>query len=276
MGLRVSFGVVAVAVALILPASAHQFRFTTPLTGVDEEAPNSSPGFGSAIVTLDEDELTMRVQVSFGDLVGAVTSANLFAVTGERLAGTGIAVISDGSTEPPTATLPDFPVGDSAGEYDRTINLQLESSYDPAFVATYGGSDPQFRLGTALIALEKQAFELGRAYLSISTTAYPDGEIRGFPVYVAGDFNNDGVVDAADYTIWRDTLGQTGEGLDADFDNSNSIDATDYELGWKANFGRNRFTVGPGSGGGAAIPEPASIVLIGMGWAVLCSGRRWQ
>ena len=273
MWLRVSFGVVAVAVALILPASAHQFRFTTPLTGVDEEAPNSSPGFGSAIVTLDEDELTMRVQVSFSDLVGTVTSANLFAVTGERLAGTGIAVISDASAEPPTTTLPDFPLGETAGEYDRTINLQLESSYDPLFVTTYGGPNPQFQLGAALSELIN-AFDDGKAYLNISTTAYPEGEIRGFPVYVPGDFNNNGVVDAADYTVWRDALGQTGEGLDADFDNSNSIDAIDYEAGWKANFGRNRFTVGPGSGGGAAVPEPASIVLIGVTWFVLCLSRR--
>jgi hypothetical protein len=225
-------------------------------------------------VTLDEDEITMRVQVSFGDLVGTVTSANLFAVTGERLAGTGIGVVSDASTEPPTATLPDFPLGESSSEYDRTINLQLESSYDPVFVATYGGPNPQFQLGAALNKLIN-ALDDGKAYLNISTTTYPDGEIRGFPVYVPGDFNNNGVVDAADYTVWRDTLGQTGEGLDADFDNSNSIDAIDYEIGWRENFGRNRFTIGPGSGNGAAVPEPASFVLIGIAWIALWLDRRW-
>ena len=275
MWLRLSIGAAAIAVTLTLSASAHQFHFTAPLTGVDEATPNNSPGVGSAIVTLDEDEITMRVQVSFGDLVGTVTSANLFAVTGERLAGTGIAVINDASTEPPTASFPDFPMGESSSAYDRTINLQLESSYEPGFVTAYGGSDPQFQIGTALNAII-ESLNAGEAYLNISTTVYPDGEIRGFPIYVPGDFNNNGVVDAADYTVWRDALGQTGEGLDADFDNSNSIDATDYELGWKANFGRNRFTVGPGSGGGAAIPEPASFVLIGIAWFVVGSSRRWR
>jgi CHRD domain len=252
---------VAVLLAPISPTQAHQFRFSAPLTGADESTSNNSTGMGTALVTLDEDENTMRVQVSFNDLIGAVTSANLFAVTGERLAGTGIAVISDASTEPPTASLPDFPVGDSAGEYDRTINLQLESSYDPGFVATYGGSNPNTQVGTALAYFETQGLGVGRAYLSISTTAYPDGEIRGFPVYVPGDFNNNGVVDAADYIVWRHTLGQTGEGLDADYDNSNSIDGQDF-VAWQQHFGQIRFNAMPGIGRGAAVPEPGTMSLI--------------
>jgi hypothetical protein len=267
MWLRVLISAMAVAVTLTLSASAHQFRFTAPLTGADEETPNSSPGFGSAILTLDEDEITMRVQVSFGDLAGAVTSANLFAVTGERLAGTGTAVINDASTDPPTATLPNFPAGDSAGEYDRTINLQLESGHDPGFVATYGGSNSQFQVGTALSALIN-ALDDGKAYLNISTTVYREGEIRGFPIYVPGDYNNNGIVDAADYTVWRDTLGQTGEGLDADYDKSNSIDGLDYAA-WQQHYGQTRFSAMPGSGRGAEIPEPASLFLIGIAGGVL-------
>ena len=51
------------------------------------------------------------------------------------------------------------------------------------------------------------------------------------------DFNHDGVVDAADYTVWRDSLGKTGmpfEGADA---NGNGVvDAPDYDL-WKSKFG---------------------------------------
>ena len=29
-------------------------------------------------------------------------------------------------------------------------------------------------------------------------------------VTIVGDYNHNGIVDAADYTVWRDTLGQTG------------------------------------------------------------------
>ena len=38
------------------------------------------------------------------------------------------------------------------------------------------------------------------------------------PPSLAGDYNGDGVVDAADYTVWRDTFGQTGADLAADGD----------------------------------------------------------
>ena len=63
---------------------------------------------------------------------------------------------------------------------------------------------------------------------------------------VAGDYNGNGVVDAADYSIWRDTLGQVGAGLLADGNHNNTIDAGDYDV-WKSNFGMT-------SGSGAAAP----------------------
>ncbi|TWT97008.1 hypothetical protein Pla108_27850 [Botrimarina colliarenosi] len=50
----------------------------------------------------------------------------------------------------------------------------------------------------------------------------------------AGDFNGDGLVDAADYTVWRDTEG-TGD-LRADANGDQVIDGLDYDL-WVANYG---------------------------------------
>ena len=73
-----------------------------------------------------------------------------------------------------------------------------------------------------------------------------------------GDYNGDEVVNAADYTVWRDTLGQMGSGLIADGNANDEIDAGDYEV-WKQHFGE---TQGSGSGlSRAAVPEPASITL---------------
>ena len=52
-----------------------------------------------------------------------------------------------------------------------------------------------------------------------------------------GDFNNDGVVDAADYTVWRDTLGQSiAPFAGADHDGSGLVDSGDYTL-WQSHFG---------------------------------------
>src|SRR5690606_37463200 len=51
-----------------------------------------------------------------------------------------------------------------------------------------------------------------------------------------GDFNADGRVDAADYTLWRNSLGSNGSGLAADANDDGTVDATDY-LVWKRYYG---------------------------------------
>jgi len=78
---------------------------------------------------------------------------------------------------------------------------------------------------------------------------------------LSGDYNGDLRVDAADYTIWRDTLGSTAD-LRANGDNSgpsaNLIDEADYAV-WKSSFGNS----GSGQSGltTTAVPEPSSIAL---------------
>jgi hypothetical protein len=47
------------------------------------------------------------------------------------------------------------------------------------------------------------------------------------PKPVPGDYNGNGIVDAADYTVWRDSLGQTGTGLAADGDGNGVVDQAD-------------------------------------------------
>ncbi|QDT68620.1 AmiA-like protein [Planctomycetes bacterium MalM25] len=54
---------------------------------------------------------------------------------------------------------------------------------------------------------------------------------------VNGDFNNNGVVDAADYTVYRDTLGQIVTPLTgADADGSGLVDEPDLAI-WRATYG---------------------------------------
>jgi hypothetical protein len=83
------------------------------------------------------------------------------------------------------------------------------------------------------------------------------------PAAVPGDYNNDGVVDAADYTVWRDTLGQSGSGLAADGTGPGGtpdgiVDGLDYQF-WSDHFGAT--TPGSGSGSGATVPEPSTCLL---------------
>jgi len=72
----------------------------------------------------------------------------------------------------------------------------------------------------------------GGGGLRIDIGAY---ESQGVPGYPAGDYNHDGIASAADYTVWRDTLGETSD-LRADGDGSEVVDEGDYTH-WKNNFG---------------------------------------
>jgi thermolabile hemolysin len=86
-----------------------------------------------------------------------------------------------------------------------------------------------------------------------------------------GDYNHNKVVDAADYTVWRDALGKSGSGLAGDGDGSGLVDHADFNI-WKTHFGQTAGS-GPGASANAAVPEPATSVLLMFAAASLCVCR---
>ncbi|TWT85330.1 hypothetical protein Pla123a_01370 [Posidoniimonas polymericola] len=97
----------------------------------------------------------------------------------------------------------------------------------------------------------------------------------GGPNYVTGDYNGDGYVDAADYTVWRDTQGQTGSESAhpaADHNHDFLVDAADYTL-WSGDYGAPNGAAPNGGVFAAAAaplqsatqtPEPAAIALLAL------------
>jgi uncharacterized membrane protein len=85
----------------------------------------------------------------------------------------------------------------------------------------------------------------------------PNGFTEAFVIYLdslaplAGDFNADGTVNAADYVVWRNGLGTTHT-------------QADYDL-WHAHFGQTAGTSGATAGltssANAAVPEPGTAAL---------------
>lgn len=69
----------------------------------------------------------------------------------------------------------------------------------------------------------------------------------GGPNFLTGDFNKDGVVNAADYTTWRDGLGA-------------GFTPEDYQL-WRENFGAPNAPTSA-LAAPAGVPEPATLVLV--------------
>ena len=107
--------------------------------------------------------------------------------------------------------------------------------------------------------------------LATDTTAFGNVEFLSSLMHTAtlkaislpGDYNFDGTVDAADYTVWRDTAGQTGLGLTADGNSDGTVDQDDFDI-WKNHFGGTSAT---------ALPEPSSLGMLFIALASVCLRR---
>jgi autotransporter-associated beta strand protein len=75
---------------------------------------------------------------------------------------------------------------------------------------------------------------------------------------IEGDYNNDGMVNLADYTVWRDNLGAAAGTLPNDPHNG-VIGSEQYET-WKANFGQSLDQLSTAST--TSVPEPSAFVLL--------------
>lgn len=89
-------------------------------------------------------------------------------------------------------------------------------------------------------------------------------------VVATGDYNGNGVVDAGDYVVWRNSQNQTGAGLAADSNGDGVVNGTDYGF-WRSRVGN---VIGAGLGTGGAVPEPVAATLLLLGAALIFSGRR--
>jgi T5SS/PEP-CTERM-associated repeat protein len=147
---------------------------------------------------------------------------------------------------------------------DGTLQVTLADGFIPALNDSFDlldwGELPG-QLAGAFAAVQLPPLAAGLSWSS--TELYTLGQLK-VVVGPAGDYNSNGVVDAADYVIWREEI-ETPEAYDV----------------WKANFGKTVAGSGASHGGrlfgsaaGEAVPEPASIVLVLFCTSVLLRFRR--
>lgn len=167
--MKLSYALISTALvaltAAALPAVAHTQIYSTTLSGANENPSNASLGSGAAVVTVDLDLFTMRLQTTFAGLSGNVTAAHIHCCT---TAPGNVGVTTQ------TPSFVGFPLGGTFGSYDNTFDMTLASSYNSAFITANGGT-----VSTAFSALVT-GLDAGRSYLNIHSTFAPGGEIRGF------------------------------------------------------------------------------------------------
>jgi len=157
----------ALFAAVAMPATAVESIYTAVLSGSAEAPPNESPGTGTATVTIDTGNYTMRVQETFSGLLAANTASHIHCCTTEPLTGTaGVATT--------TPTFTGFPSGVTSGTYDHTFDMTNASSYNSAFLTANGGAP--LSAFDALVA----GLNSGSAYANIHSEMFQAGEIRGF------------------------------------------------------------------------------------------------
>lgn len=101
------------------------------------------------------------------------------------------------------------------------------------------------------------------------------GEVIYAPIAgVAGDYNDNGVVDAADYTIWRNHLGQVYPLTNEDPDNQDGqVTSADYDF-WKVHFGETETGYGAAAAAvtASAVPEPSTKLMLALASCMLITG----
>lgn len=215
----------------------------------------------------------LRNNVSFSGTVtinpGNTTDHNTFAGPGGTPAGLGVSAADFVSTVDPVFTPGNYhPAGTGGDRSGVTIPVYATG---PAVASRLADGSLPF-LDFLRLAPGSHLIDAGvDVGLPFSGTAPDLGWLETIPPapLLFGDYNDDGVVDAADYVTWRDALGTTAT-LEND-ETSGSVDEADYDV-WKSHFGQT--FGGGGAMGTNAVPEPASVAMLLIAGALLVVKRR--
>lgn len=222
---------------------------------------------GSGTLTL-EDDAQVAVPIQVGETTAVAINGNL--AIGDVIGAAEVSILE-------LTTRGDLEI-DIAGrdfdEYDRlttsfAANLagDLEVTLLHGFVPRAGDS---FQILQSLGSLTGQFRESGITLPTLPSNLSWDidyDNVNGLVFLkvlssLPADFNGDGIVDAADYTVWRDNLGAVDDSaLSGNGDGLNGVDQADYDL-WVANSGTTNL-----AGNSNAVPEPGTIALLVMGSA---------
>ena len=158
---------------------------------------------------------------------------------------------------------------------------QLRDNGGPTPTHALRPGSPAIGAGDPLVAFDANDFDQrGDGFARVFGGRLDVGafETQAALASTEGDYNGDGVVNAADYTVWRDTLTQsTTPYADADGDGSAVVDTPDYNV-WADNYGESLPDAATGYGSLVEAEQAVSLAAprIGAGdiaFAVLATER---
>jgi T5SS/PEP-CTERM-associated repeat protein len=158
-----------------------------------------------------------------------------------------------------------------------TLGGDLTVAVDSGYVPAFGDRFELFTAGGGLVGTFNSAMlpdipgnlEFGLLYGP--TSVIMEARIEQNTIGLPGDYNRNGIVDAADYIVWRDRRGSNSS---LPNDDTPGVGADDYDR-WRANFGlAGEIIVGTASAVHPAVPEPSSFVFALV--AILACSLTWR
>jgi peptidyl-prolyl cis-trans isomerase A (cyclophilin A) len=125
---------------------------------------------------------------------------------------------------------------------------------------------PRYNLGGAFntVPLRSATAPLNESFVFVTNVSLLN--------FQAGDYDFNGTVNAADYSVWRSSIGSTTNSA-ADGNGNGVVDAADYVV-WKNTLG---LSGGPGAGAGSfegGVPEPSTVLLLLISGGIAATRRK--
>lgn len=219
--------------------------------------------------------------VEFDFAVNASSGDNFYALFGQGTAAPwrsdiNLRVFSDGTGDwevqvdhAPDSMLIDYTQTDLNFSFGQSVHFtvhhkaneanEIDLYFDDVLFGTFEDVNPE--IDVDLIQWGDSSGGAGYGNATIDNISI------GSPVIsntLPGDFNDDGMVNLADYTVWRDNLGNEASVLNGNGSGEETVVAADYNL-WNSKFG----VASPTALVAATVPEPASMGLLFVGAIVL-------
>ncbi len=186
---------------------------------------------------------TLKVTSVTGDLANAGgtfapgMSTAVSSISQNFSQTSGTLLVELGGTNP-GAGFDRLQVGGSAS-LAGTLEVQLVNGFNPSLAQSFqiltgsGGVTGMFRQNVLPALPGGLSWEV--VYRTNGVTLTVGSASQSAVVSPVGDYNRDGTVNAADYTVWRNALGSTTE-LAADGNGDNLVNEDDYAI-WKDHLG---------------------------------------
>jgi hypothetical protein len=212
--------------------SARIAHSTIAFNQADSDNSNSGQGGGVFIQLQTGAPVTISHVIvadnSRGDVTGMLAAQHSLIT-----ANTGATITDNGGNQIGTAAFPMIamlgPLADNGGPTMTHAILAASPAVDAGELLASSGENNA-----------PQHDQRGNSFTRVAGARIDIGAFEAHPVVMTtaqlGDYNANGEVDAADYVLWRKSVGQAGAGLAADGNGDGSVNQSDHDH-WRGEFG---------------------------------------